>query len=93
MTRIVAYSLLAANAALELWQVTLGGEPSEKLPERAANVKLLMLLSEQQAGDPQGAQKPAASSNVTTEPGAICFTLGPFRSQDGAAQLDALLEG
>lgn len=92
MTRIVAYALLAANAALVLWQVTLGGEPGEKPPERSANVKLLMLLSEQQAGDPQVAQKPGGSSKVTTERGGVCFTLGPFRSQDGAARAREALQ-
>ena len=92
MMRIVAYVLLAANAGIVLWQVTLGGEPASKLPQRDSNVKLLMLLSEKENGGGERTSTPVASSRETQEPGVVCFTLGPFRSQDGAARAREALQ-
>jgi len=92
MTRIVVYVLLLANAGVVLWQVTTGGESSNNLPQRDTNVKLLTLLSERETDGSERVNAVVSSSTTTTKPAEVCFTLGPFRSQDGAARAREALQ-
>ncbi|MDH3714870.1 MAG: SPOR domain-containing protein [Gammaproteobacteria bacterium] len=93
MTRAVTYLLLLANAGIVLWQVTLGSESGNNLPQRDSSVKLLMLLSEQKNSGSTRAAVAISGSATPREPGEACFTLGPFRSQDGAARAREALQG
>jgi hypothetical protein len=92
MTRIITYLLLLANAGIVLWQVTLGNESGNNLPQRDSNVKLLMLLSEKENSGGKRTGVAVSSSTVNKQRGEACFTLGPFRSQDGAARAREALQ-
>lgn len=92
MIRATTYVLILANAGIVLWQITLGNAPVSNLPERDPNVQLLVLLSEQGTSRRLPDEVAVAGDTVAADPDEICFTLGPFRSQDGAAQAREALQ-